>query len=429
MIRRLVWLMALALVVGACTDDPGVTPTTGLTETSGDTTTTTTGPGLDGLPEHLREEIETLIGVTEDLRGLLFLTTPAVITVTPEEMEERIRGLIADDAEHVPADEALYKLLGLFPETGNLDSLLLDLYGEQAAGFYDGETGELVVTASDEGLSVTQRATLVHELTHALADQHFGFHDIFTAMFDEDRLDEAAAYQAVIEGDATFLQLQYVRGLGLQELSEFVAEAFEIDTAVLDSAPGFLRDSLLFPYDDGTALVQDAFSKGGWDSVNQLYTAPPRSTEQVISPDAIGVDDPLTVELPEIDVPDYELSITSTWGQLGLRLMLDQALGTEESDTASRGWGGDIYHQWFDGAEAAFVLFYRGDTATDAIELGDALVLYVAEAMAVGAPTTANGSTVFSGDDYAYVAVEGRNVHFVAADIPAVGRLIVEELP
>ncbi len=55
------------------------------------------------------------------------------------------------------------------------------------AGYYDGDAGELVVPRDEDGFTALQRATLVHELTHALTDQHYRFNDRYTALIDEDR--------------------------------------------------------------------------------------------------------------------------------------------------------------------------------------------------------------------------------------------------
>ena len=65
----------------------------------------------------------------------------------------------------------------------------------------------------EEGFSVVQRGTMIHELTNALTDDQLDFHTSYTAMLDEDRLDEASAYQALIEGDASMAELLYLQTL------------------------------------------------------------------------------------------------------------------------------------------------------------------------------------------------------------------------
>ncbi|HKZ24679.1 MAG TPA: hypothetical protein VJ398_02705, partial [Acidimicrobiia bacterium] len=249
-------------------------------------------------------------------------------------------------------------------------------------------------------------------LTHALTDQNFDFDPIFEAMIDEERLDQASAYQALIEGDASLAELHYLQTLSQAELGEFFAEALVIDTSALDAAPQFLQDSLIFPYDSGLAFTQELYNSGGWEAVNEAYTTMPGlpgSTEQVISPDDFERDLPVEVPSDTVSVPGYELERTSVWGELGFRIMIDQVLGQDTGVDAADGWGGDYYSQWFDGTNAALLLVYEGDTNRDTEELRQALAEYAA--------------TVFE-EDYVSVEVKGGQLMFIAADEKAVGELI-----
>jgi hypothetical protein len=429
MVRRLCFLLAFALVMAACTATtegstttlpvPTTTvpdDTTSTTEPAAPTTTVPNSPlpGTEGLAQEVRDELDRLVAVTEEIRGLQFLEMPTVTVVSAEELESRVRAQIEEEAGDLPADAALYKLLGLLGPDVDLETLLTDLYGEQVAGFYDGETRELVVPITTEGFSVVQEATLVHELTHALTDQHFAFHATFDAMLDEERLDQASAYQALIEGDASLAELHFLQTLSQAEIGEFFAEALGIDTSALDAAPQFLQDSLIFPYDSGLAFTQELYdTNGDWDEVNEAYiTMPalPGSTEQVITPSDFERDLPAVLAPGTISVPGYELERTSVWGELGFRIMIDQVLGEDTGVDAADGWGGDYYSQWFDGTNAAVLIVYEGDTNRDTEELRQALAQYAA--------------AVFEQDYVAVQLVAGQLV-FIAADDVAVGELIL----
>jgi hypothetical protein len=429
MFRRLCFLLAFALVMAACTATtegstttlpvPTTTvpdDTTSTTEPAAPTTTVPNSPlpGTEGLSQEVRDELDRLVAVTEEIRGLQFLEMPTVTVVSAEELESRVRAQIEEEAGDLPADAALYKLLGLLGADVDLETLLTDLYGEQVAGFYDGETRELVVPITTEGFSVVQEATLVHELTHALTDQHFAFHAAFDAMLDEERLDQASAYQALIEGDASLAELHFLQTLSQAEIGEFFAEALGIDTSALDAAPQFLQDSLIFPYDSGLAFTQELYdTNGDWDEVNEAYTtmpALPGSTEQVITPSDFERDLPAVLSPETVSVPGYELERTSVWGELGFRIMIDQVLGEDTGVDAADGWGGDYYSQWFDGTNAAVLIVYEGDTNRDTEELRQALAQYAA--------------AVFEQDYVAVQLVAGQLV-FIAADEEAVGELIL----
>lgn len=429
--RSALILMLLAMLV-ACTDSSQPTTTTAAnssttvpestTTTSVPMTTTTvpsattTAPdlsGVQGISDEVRAQLEVLIGDAQQIRELPFLTPPVITVVTSDELEARVRADIEEESEDFPADEALYKMLGLLADEADFEELISDLYGEQVAGFYDGDTGEIVVPAQEDGLSLIQQATMVHELVHALTDQHFAFNGEFEQMLDEERLDEATAYQALIEGDATMAEVLWVQTLTQREMGEFIAESLDIDSSSLNASPRFLRESLLFPYDTGLAFVQDLFVDEGWDAVNDAYATLvglPGSSEQVINPPDYTVDLPQAVAIPDIDVPGYELERTSVWGEQGFRILLNQGTGVATLAEAVDGWGGDSYHQWFDGENAALLIVYDGDSTADEGELAEALRGFTAEG--------------FPEDHYAWVEVSGGSLYFIAADVPEVGEAI-----
>lgn len=437
MLRRLVLLLMVVLVLAACdgSSDPTTTTTGGSetttttvsfeTTTSGGEVTTTSRPaavtttapdlsGLEGLSDEVRQQLETLIGMAQEIRSLPFLSPPTIRVVTEDELEALVREDIEEQAEDFPADEALYKMLGLLNEDADFEQTVLDLYGEQVAGFYDGDTGEIVVPSRDDGLSLLQQGTMLHELVHALTDQHFSFNDTFQTLIDDDRLDQASAYQALIEGDATLAEVMWVQTLTQEEIGQFLAQSLDIDMTAFNEAPRFLTESLLFPYDTGLSFVQALYtSEGDWSDVDEAYsTLPdlPGSTEQVITPDDYRRDLPIPVDIPEIAIPGYELERTSVWGELGFRLMLNQGSGTDTVAVAADGWGGDSYHQWFDGENAALLIVYEGDSTSDMSELEQALLSFAMDD--------------FPEDHFAWVDQLEGNLYFIAADETTVGEQI-----
>jgi hypothetical protein len=222
-----------------------------------------------------------------------------------------------------------------------------------------------------------------------------------------------AAYRAFAEGDASLAEVMWIRTLSQRELGEFIAESLDIDTSVLDSMPRFIRDSLVFPYESGLFFVQALQSAGGWDAVNQAYLDMPDlpgSTEQILTPGDYGRDLPATVPVIDVEVPGYELTVTSVWGELSLRLMLDQGLGEANALPAADGWGGDFYHQWFDGQNAALMVVYIGDTAEDLEELRNALLRYAAD--------------MVDEEDFVWVDEEDGLLYLIFADETPVGESI-----
>jgi len=423
--RRLFWV---AVVLAACTPSGFPTSTAVVTtavpssttsSTFEPSTSTTLPPGTEELPEALREEVARLIGVTQELRGLEFVTQPMITVVSDQELAERVRTQIQEDYVDADVDEALYKLLGLVDPAFDLRQTVSDLYGEQVAGYYDGETEELVVPARDDEFSILQEVTLVHELTHALTDQVLDFHPRFTALHDQDRFDEASAFQALIEGDASLTEILFVQQMIPADQQRFLEEAFEIDTSLPPGIPQFIEDSLVFPYEAGFGFVAGIHEQGGFTAVDEAYASPPASTEQVLDPSAYQEDEPKVVDTPTGLLDGYEISYGSTWGELGFRLIFDQELGGD--DDAALGWGGDAYDIYSNGTEAAMILVYQGDREADSDEMYAALQQYIAEALDTGEATPDGGGFSFSGNDYAFVSQSGDRVAWVVAGDPGVG--------
>jgi hypothetical protein len=90
--------------------------------------------------------------------------------------------------------------------------------------------------------------------------------------------------------------------------------------------------------------------------------------------------------------------------------MLDQGLGSAAALPAADGWGGDFYHQWFDGQNAALLIVYQGDTADDIEELRSALLSY--------------SSSMVDEEDFVWVDELGGQLFFILADETPVGESI-----
>lgn len=436
MVRRISILVSILLLLAACSGGSDATTTLGSTapgDTSttvpGQTTTTIPGTastttftptpapdlsGLEGVSDDVRQQISELIVDAQEIRRLPFLSTPTITVLSDADFQERIRALLDEDSEDIPADEALYKMLGLLADEADLSSILDDLYGEQAYGYYDGEEQEIVVRARQDRLTQVQRSTLLHELVHALTDQHLDQSDNWQQLIDGGDLDQARAYQAMFEGDASWAEVLWVQTLPQDELGELLAESLQIETPALNAAPRFLREGLIFPYDSGLAFAQSLYlDDGGWESINDAYSTMldlPGSTEQIITPQDYRNDLPMEVAIPDLTVPGYELERTSVWGEEGFREMLNQGTGTTTMADAADGWGGDSYHQWFDGQNAAMLIVFEGDTPNDVAELEDALLTFATDS--------------FPEEHFAWVDQIDGVLYFMAADVSEVGEQI-----
>jgi hypothetical protein len=410
-------LLALVVLTASCV--PITTDTTVSTTTATTVSTTTTAPTTTTAtttPEDaIRAQVDDLIAETEKVRELTFLSTPTVTIVDTTELADRVRALIAEnvDPDQIARDTALEVLLGLVPEGTDMLGLYQDLYGEQVLGFYDGETKEMVVPATGAELSAAEKVTLVHELTHALTDQHYSFSDRSDALDEEQHYDALSALQTITEGDATLTELHYVAGMPPEEQQAVITESLGQDTGVFDAAPEFIQQLLVFPYNAGYSLLNGLWSpQEGFRQIDEAYVDPPTTTEQVMHPDKYADREPaIEVQLPDTSIDGYENVEESTWGELLFNVMFTQILGPETADVAAGGWGGDRYRLMWDGTNVVFMLHYVGDTEQDAEEMETALGDFVTTGMGLRADRGGR----FTGDSYAFVTRDGADVLFIVA--------------
>jgi uncharacterized iron-regulated protein len=118
-----------------------------------------------------------------------------------------------------------------------------------------------------------ERGVLVHEMVHALQDQHFGLAKLHPQTFGSDA---ELAMAALIEGDATFTMIELLR----KDRPKVAA--------MLDAPVEGARDPQgAFLYAQGARYVKALKEKGGWAAVNAAYRNPPRATAQVLHPEGV----------------------------------------------------------------------------------------------------------------------------------------------
>ncbi len=396
---------------------------TDVTQTPPSTAVPTSPPSTEQ-KDPLTLQIEELMAITEEIRELAFLETPDITVLTEEGVAERILELFDEDTdpEEFAASDELYTVLGLLDRDDDLLEMLSALQTEQVVAFYATESKELVAPASAEQLTPLEKLTLVHELTHALTDQHFDLYAPMERLDAEQRYDEASAFRALAEGDATVVETLYLQQLPRADQLLILQSALSFESPVFDASPSFLQDSLLFPYVEGRDLVTDIWTADGFQGVDDAYFDIPATTEHVYRPGTyFAGEGAAPVTLPALSLNGYDLIEASTWGYLGFQTMFDQVLDRDAADTAAEGWGGDRYELHWNGRDMVFVLSYTGDTTEDAAQLHQALDAFIATSMAVGPGEQDGAGESYAGEDYAFLSRQDDTVVFVAASEPSAG--------
>jgi len=192
--------------------------------------------------------------------------------------------------EELRIEELVLKRFGLVPETFDLKQSTLDLMTEQAAAFYDYRKDRMVILDGQSGFM--QNIALIHELAHALADQHFDLDKYIRKNSVDD--DALLARQAVMEGQATWLMSEMMvqrGGQSLRTAPEMVEMMSRMAGAgggtfpVFDQSPLYLKESLLFPYAQGMVFQQAVVMKLGDGAFFEVFRKPPISTQEVLHPE------------------------------------------------------------------------------------------------------------------------------------------------
>lgn len=270
-----------------------------------------------------------VIQKAEQLRGLRTTHPLAVSSLGAAGMRRVVAGELAREREpHSDAawNEALH-LLGVLARGQGLAAVQRAQLAGQVAGLYVPRDGRLYVLAAG---GRAPRSVIVHEVVHALQDEHFHLTRGPFASHPRDHDAELAA-TALVEGDATEVQERYVAGLSAGELVGELASALgAAPNGAGTHTPPYLERQLLFPYTAGDAFVKALRARGGQRLLDRAFAHPPRTTAAVLDPARYLAGDP---PAQAVALPARPYVFTTTFGAE------DVAALTGE-DALARGWLG-----------------------------------------------------------------------------------------
>ena len=315
---------------------------------------------------------------TSELRELSILKTVKSGAQSRAEIESMIiRNL---DRETTPAEmhaaEVVLRAFGLVPQDFAYRPFLIKLLKEQVAGYYDPKAQQFYLADWIE--LDGQKPVMAHELTHALQDQHFNLKRF--EKWPKGDSDAELAAHALIEGDATLAMTHYLTKNPLLALAFLRSMASQgISSEQYDQAPRALRESLLFPYEEGLEWAEQVYKRGGWDMVSQAFSKLPQSSEQILHAEKY-----FSYEAPQkVTLPEFRNFLGPSWkridydvnGEWGCYLILNEFLNNAtEAKQAAAGWGGDRFalYETEKPGEVFIAQLTAWDTPSDAKEFFDA---------------------------------------------------------
>ena len=289
-----------------------------------------------------------LVPDVERAVGLKF-KRPPVIAVRSR---EQVRGYLSRTlAVQMPPKELLavqraYRAFGLVPDSVDLRRLLLDLYSEQVAGYYDPDSSALFVVRGADPLEL--KLIMAHELVHALQDEYTPLNDILKLRRQNDR---QMAGQAVAEGQATLASIQALapeadldQVLGSFDQVRAIIRQQRASMPVFASAPPIIREGMLFPYLAGAQFMHDFDERRVRPDEEPYGERMPVSTAQILHPSIYAAHQlPWRLGFGRAEAADT-LIYDDDYGEFETRVALETwGVDTGVAVAAAAGWDGDRF--------------------------------------------------------------------------------------
>ncbi len=238
----------------------------------------------DGLTDaELKAYVGRAMARVEFIRQKEFKRPVSVETLKREQYSELVRSQTGYTPSQRAWENQVWEAMFVTGEQADAGRQQTKLFQQRVAGFYLPGKDEIFVIS--DGKLVVDNATLVHELTHALQDQHVG---LASSQFGGTTMDGRRGSDGLTEGEAAYVEARYVQRCG----DEW--DCVETPGATQPKTPyggGRLPDfnlgmqvSIIQPYSDGPAYVASKVESGGWQAIQEAYRNPPKSSEQVIDP-------------------------------------------------------------------------------------------------------------------------------------------------
>ncbi|HEX7185296.1 MAG TPA: hypothetical protein VF756_25960 [Thermoanaerobaculia bacterium] len=355
-------------------------------------------PGVSPLSPEMARRIGELLDSAEKYRGLEVKRPVPSGIVQEKDLKGKVLEALREDmpVEELKAVDAALKAFGLIPESLDLASYYPELLTSQIAGYYDPERrylslvhrggsllGEGFQEQHGEEAARMEEMVLVHELTHAIQDQHF---DLKRFTEGSPLSDETAARLALVEGDASLTMFNAYLGARIEDMpgaDQFLGQALEDPDELLEmspdlpgskemaAAPAWLRDTMIFSYLQGYAFCLSVRQKGGQKLLDYAFRQdPPRSSEQILHPEKWHGrrDDPVVLSWPDLSaaLPGARKLAEGELGELGIKILLRES--ADAARTAA-GWGGDRFAVYEVKGRRVLAWITEWDTEADAREL------------------------------------------------------------
>ena len=302
-------------------------------------------------PKEWDARIKPYVDVVEDERNLTFEHPVKVRFLDAKAFEKTVRtdkdDLDKDDRREIKEDTALFRAFGLISGDVDLFEAFNDAHGSGTLAYYSFD--DRAITVRGKKLTLATRATLVHELTHALQDQRFNISDraekFAKRAEDGKATTEGDALRAIVEGDAERVADLYKASLSKKQraaLEKAESADSEGSEDELKGVPNVVLTLMGAPYALGQALTETIAAKDD-EHIDELLENPPPDDSILLDPlKALGDLDSTKVKIPKPGSGEKKFD-SGQVGSLITYLMLAERIPLRDALAAADTWKGDAY--------------------------------------------------------------------------------------
>lgn len=282
------------------------------------------------------------------IRGLVAKERVPCLVKSREEIERFLRKMIAEKfpADTLEMEQVVYRAIGVIPDDYDYVHGIVKAYVNQIGGYYDPDTKQFVMLDSMQ--TALHLPVAVHELTHAIQDQHFKLTTFLDPKMENN--DQLMARAALVEGDATSVMQNFMRREkevlpSKKTIIEKIRVPLESDESEAP-VPDALQKILFFPYIEGLTFTQRLIESGGYSAVNKAFTNPPKSSRQILHPEefligAVSTEVPALETLERLE-PGDALIYSDTIGEFAVSVLLGDSIASpQRGKKCAQGLRGD----------------------------------------------------------------------------------------
>ena len=359
--------------------------------------------GDDG-PEHpdaWNNRVQEYVDVVEDERDLEFKYPIYVDFLSVNVFKKQVtadEGDLTDkDRAEIKQATSMFRALGLLEGEVDLFDTMNKLKGAGVLGYYDEEDERIRIRGTK--LTPAVQSTLVHELTHALQDQHFDLEKKQAKLDEADDSAASSAFDALVEGDARRIEMAWREDLSKEDqkaLDKSEAEQRKEYEGGSADIPDVLETIMSSPYAFGEALLKVAVQQGGERAVDDLFRSPPTTEEHQLDPWTLVEDEEESRDVDKPSLAEGEKEFDDgPFGALSWLLVLAERIPVKQALDAADGWGGDAYVAFERDGVSCVKVAYEGETGKDLDQMESALTAWMKRLPDAPASLRREGSTLF----------------------------------